>query len=204
MVAYRLLKSSTEKVNMLMLPGLGVLLLTLLAHGHHGYQAHYPPVVPDAKLTPGDRYEQVTADDLCRPEYLESAKPLSDARKREVFRRYGIKPTTHVVMDGDSQVHIDDFAVSHLIPVELGGTDNVKNLWVQSTVTKPWNAQVKARLDHEMYRKVCAGVLTLREAQDTLASNWIAAYSQHLYERPTTASAEAMESVVATDYNPTN
>jgi hypothetical protein len=49
--------------------------------------------------------------------------------------------------------------VDHLIPLELGGSNDIANLWPQSYVTV-WNAHMKDRLENRLNR---GGVRTRRE-----------------------------------------
>jgi hypothetical protein len=64
----------------------------------------------------------------------------------------------------------------HLIPLSLGGSNSIRNLWPQSTKTSPWNSYVKDALERKLHKLVCAGQLDLKTAQSEIASNWIEAY----------------------------
>ena len=74
------------------------------------------PIVPDPKLTPKDS-SPVTVQDLCVPGYSRKVRNVPAEMKREVYREYGI--TSH----GSG-----DYEVDHLIPLELGGSNSIKNL----------------------------------------------------------------------------
>src|SRR6202047_21312 len=87
--------------------------------------------------------------------------------KREVYREYGI--TSH----GPG-----DYEVDHLISLELGGSNSIKNLWPQSYVTKPWNAHVKDALENRLHAMVCAGKMSLKDAQMQISGDWIACYKR--------------------------
>jgi hypothetical protein len=63
-----------------------------------------------------------------------------------------------------------------LIPLELGGSHSIKNLWPESHRTLPWNAQVKDRLEGKLHELVCSGQLDLKTAQEAIAADWIGAY----------------------------
>src|SRR5271166_4368980 len=78
------------------------------------------PIVPDPILTPGDTFD-VTAQDLCVPGYAKKVRNVPAEMKREVYREYGI--TSH----GPG-----DYEVDHLISLELGGSNSIKNLWPES------------------------------------------------------------------------
>lgn len=71
---------------------------------------------------------------------------------------------------------INLYELDHVIPLELGGApldpDNLQlQLWQGSC-----NAKQKDQLEHVLSRKVCAGELTLAEAQRRIASDWTDAY----------------------------
>jgi hypothetical protein len=126
------------------------------------------PIVPDPKLTPGDTFE-VTVQDLCVRGYTKKVRNVPAEMKREVYEEYGI--TSH----GSG-----DYEVDHLIPLELGGSNSIKNLWPESHRTSPWNAQVKDRLEGKLHELVCSGQLDLKTAQQAIASNWIEAYKTYV------------------------
>jgi hypothetical protein len=52
---------------------------------------------------------------------------------------------------------------------------NIANLWPQSYGAMPWNAHVKDALKARLHALVCAGTITLPDAQRAIATNWIAA-----------------------------
>jgi hypothetical protein len=68
--------------------------------------------------------------------------------------------------------------IDHLISRELGGADDVRNLWPEAYGTSPRNAVRKDRLENALHKEVCAGGLTLEAAQKAIATDWIAAYQQ--------------------------
>jgi hypothetical protein len=56
------------------------------------------------------------------------------------------------------------FEIDHVIPRELGGADSVLNLWPQ-----PWpDAHKKDREENRLHRAVCAGTVTLEDAQEQM------------------------------------
>ena len=93
--------------------------------------------------------------------------------KRQVYAEYGI--TEH---------HAGDYEVDHLISLELGGSNSIKNLWPESYRTSPWNARVKDRLEDKLHQLVCSGQLDLKTGQQAIASNWIEAYQKYVSPNP--------------------
>src|ERR1700720_1233361 len=143
------------------------------------------PIVPDPKLTPGDSFA-VTVQDLCVPGYTKKVRNVPAEMKREVYGGYGV--TSH----GSG-----DYEVDHLIPLELGGSNSIKNLWPESHRTLPWNAQVKDRLEGKLHELVCSGQLDIRVAQQAIASDWIAAYEKYVSPNPPNGEPESRISEVA-------
>jgi hypothetical protein len=84
----------------------------------------------------------------------------------EVFREYGIA-------DGER----NKYEIDHLVPVELGGANNIKNLWPEP-FDGEWGSAIKDRLENELHRMVCAGEISLRDAQEQIRTNWIELYKR--------------------------
>jgi hypothetical protein len=67
--------------------------------------------------------------------------------------------------------------------LELGGSNDITNLWPQSFITKPWNAHVKDTLENKLHELICSKKVPMKTAQQEIATNWIDAY--HKYVGPT-------------------
>jgi len=128
------------------------------------------PFVPDPAKTPGAAL-QVTAKDICVPGYSKRVRDVPIDVKRRVYASYGI----HTREPGE-------YEIDHLISLQLGGSNSVRNLWPESFRTSPWNAYVKDALEDELHRRVCAGTLDLTKAQRIIAQNWVMGY--RIYVRP--------------------
>lgn len=105
--------------------------------------------MPNPKLTPGVIDSEVSISSICTPGYTANIRNVSDATKAEIFKRYGLP------RDGAK------YEVDHFISLEIGGKNDVENLWPQ-----PWpEARQKDVVETYLKRQVCAGKMTLRTAQ---------------------------------------
>jgi hypothetical protein len=125
--------------------------------------------LPRPALTPGATLP-VTRADICVRGYSRKVRDVPQDVKRSVYRAYGI--VRHAP---------GEYEVDHLISLELGGSNSVRNLWPESYRTRPWNARVKDQLENELHRRVCDGELDLGTAQRQIAGNWIAAYRYYFH-----------------------
>ena len=106
------------------------------------------PIRPDPKLTPGAIFD-VTLQDISSPGYSKKVRHVTSEVKHEVFAEYGI--TEHLP---------GEYEVDHLIPLSIGGSNSIKNLWPESYRTV-WNARVKDRLEDRLHALVIRGKLDL-------------------------------------------
>jgi hypothetical protein len=123
-------------------------------------------------LTPGDILPADPAT-LCVRGYSRSVRNVPPELKAAVYAEYGI-------LDHRA----GDYEIDHLIPLSLGGSNDIKNLWPESTRTTPWNSFVKDQLEEKLHELVCAGQLDLASAQREIATDWIAAYRRYLGPDP--------------------
>jgi hypothetical protein len=141
------------------------LLFGLLATGT-AYQSR-DRLLPDPRLTPGDVLD-VSLSDICEPDYTKSVRDVPTSERQQVYAEYGIHHhAPHA------------YEVDHLIPLELGGSNSIRNLWPESYLSQPWNAHIKDRLENELHRLVCSGRLNLHTAQQDIAADWIKAYKRY-------------------------
>ena len=122
---------------------------------------------PKPELTPG-AIRAVSLLDICRgPSDKNRAVPSS--LRREVFNRYGI-----------AGARPQDFEVDYLITPELGGADDIRNLWPQPYGAKNWSASAKDQLEDRLHEMVCTGKLDLPTAQYEISTDWIGAYKKYV------------------------
>jgi hypothetical protein len=126
------------------------------------------PQTPDPKLTPGAVDPAATVKKICTSGYTAKVRYVTPAVKKQVFAEYGIDPKS------------DKFEVDHLISLELGGSNDIKNLWPQSYTTTPYNAHIKDHLEDTLHSMVCKGEIDLATAQKEISTDWIAAYKKYI------------------------
>lgn len=129
------------------------------------------PQVPDPALTPGVVNPAATLEVICVRGY--TSKPgvrhVTAATKAKVYAEYGYDKTSMGAAE-----------VDHLVSLELGGSNDINNLWPESYVSQPYNAHMKDQLENKLHQMVCAHQLDLATAQREIAGNWIAAFNAYV------------------------
>jgi hypothetical protein len=124
------------------------------------------PLIPNDYKTPGKLYlPKPTVDEMCTVGYTKTVRDVPWSVKKKVFERYGIDPKNS-----------SHYEVDHLISLQLGGSNDIENLWPQSYETKPWNARVKDKLENHLHREICQGRMDRSHAQAIITGDWIDTY----------------------------
>jgi hypothetical protein len=117
---------------------------------------------PDARLTPG-AVLSVTAAEVCTPGYSSKVRAVTDQTKQAVFDRYGIPRVAGA------------YEVDHFISLELGGSNDLSNLWPEPFNPTP-GASEKDTVENYLHHQLCLGKMTLTEVQQAIRSDWYAVY----------------------------
>jgi hypothetical protein len=130
---------------------------------------HVRGPLQDAGCTPGTRYRLVGKKQVCSPGYAGSVRNVPQSRKDAVYRAYGM---TRRFNGANGEV-------DHLVSLELGGTNATANLFPEAAAPRPGSHE-KDRLENRLHDLVCSGVITLRRAQQAIATNWVKAYQLYV------------------------
>jgi hypothetical protein len=126
--------------------------------------------LPDPRCTPGSIDPAVTQASIrrtsCVSGYTGKVRPSESQTERFkydiAYRAYGTPRIEKTVLD-------------HLVPLELGGSNDAANLWPEN-YRGFLNAYDKDRLESSLHDAVCSGRMPLQTAQKTIASDWVKAY----------------------------
>jgi hypothetical protein len=119
----------------------------------------------DQACTPGDIIPTATKDKICVSGYAGSVRNVTQSTKNQVYAAYGV--TTH----SSGQYEVD-----HLVSLELGGSNDISNLWPEPATPTPGFHQ-KDSVENYLHDQVCAGAISLSQAQIEIATNWLAVYN---------------------------
>jgi hypothetical protein len=127
----------------------------------------------DRELTPGAA-RVVTLAQLCVPGAAAKARNVSAKTKLAVYNRYGMTKARTGYCSGPEGCEVD-----HLISIELGGSNDITNLWPQP-YNGAWNAHMKDALENKLHSLVCSGHLTMSQAQTLITSDWERVYKTYV------------------------
>ena len=156
-------------------------LLAALALGTTLAGTGFADDIPDPTKTPGAIRPGLTRAKICSIRWGRDERHVSDAMKQQVFEAYGLSGNDDARCVPDARGRRCE--IDHLISRELGGADEVKNLWPQTYGTSPWNAALKDKLENRLHVELCAGRISLDAARAMLVNDWRKAYEKY-YGKP--------------------
>ncbi len=120
----------------------------------------------DSACTPGAIFASATKDQICQPGYSKNVRDVPESEKNQAYAEYGI--TSHTT---------GRYEVDHLISLELGGSNDIANLWPEAAEPRPGYHE-KDKVENYLHAQVCSGAIPLQEAQQQIATNWLAVYNR--------------------------
>ncbi|AKJ10689.1 hypothetical protein ABB07_11890 [Streptomyces incarnatus] len=155
----------------LALAAAGLTVTTGSAHAAGCSQSYLP--LPDPVCTPGALNPDVTQDTIdstiCVSGWTSTVRPPSSyttALKKKQIAAYGYSDTS-----------LSDYEEDHFVPLELGGSPrSEQNLWPEPHYGAETSAN-KDTVENKLKKAVCAGDVSLADAQNAIMTDWTTALS---------------------------
>jgi hypothetical protein len=120
-------------------------------------------VLNDLSVTPGKANPALTEKVLCSPSFRTAPYRLvEESTKKRACAEYGLKPAQCT----GQKVEID-----HLVSLEIGGSNDLANLWPEPYL-RAGGAKQKDVIENALHKMVCAGKITLPDAQACISRDW--------------------------------
>jgi len=129
--------------------------------------------LPNPELTPGAIDSKVTQQTIhktvCTSGYTKTVRNVPVRIKRQVAESYGL----------NWPLPRGAYEIDHWISLEIGGKNDVTNLWPQPLHPKNHDPGFRQKdvVENYLHRQVCKGAIGLREAQEQIA-DWPAVYQK--------------------------
>jgi hypothetical protein len=122
--------------------------------------------LPDRACTPGSVDPAVTqaaiGATICRAGWTRTVRPPESETEHA---KYDVAYPAYSIPAGSVS------ELDHLVPLELGGSDDISNLWPEAgSIPNPKDA-----VERELNRAVCSGTMTLAAAQRAISADWLTA-----------------------------
>jgi hypothetical protein len=165
----RISRPLVTSLSALALAAAGLTVTAGTAHAATCSQGYLP--LPDPGCQPGDLNADVTQDTIgstiCVSGWTATVRPSSSyttTLKKKQIVEYGYTDTS-----------TSDYEEDHFVPLELGGSPKSElNLWPEPQYgTK--TAANKDTVENKLKKAVCAGTVTLDDAQNAIITDWTTA-----------------------------
>ncbi len=120
--------------------------------------------LPDPDCSPGAIFPNITKDDICTSGYTKKVRDVSSATKKKVYVMYGMPYPPQ-----------EEYEVDHIISLELGGSNEISNLWPEAAEPRP-GFHEKDKVENYLHKQVCEGKISLSEAQRLINREWVQVY----------------------------
>lgn len=122
--------------------------------------------LPDHECSPGAIFEEVTKEIICVSGYTKTVRSVSTSMRKKVFAEYGISWPQP----------FGSYEVDHIVPLALGGNNDIANLFPESAVPAP-GFKEKDVVENYLHEHVCSGEIDLVAAQLQIANDWLGVYN---------------------------
>lgn len=135
-------------------------------------------VLPDFACSPG---AVLTTDSkiICVSGYTKTVRNVTEATKKKVFAEYGIPYSQR-----------SNYEVDHIISLELGGSNDISNLYPESYLIKN-GAKTKDIFENYLHKQICNGKMEVAEAQRQISSDWFYYYQTEMLHLKIATSTQA-------------
>ncbi len=122
--------------------------------------------LPDPDCTPGAIFPDITLEKICTSGYTKTVRDVSTSLKKQAYRSYTIPYPQP----------FGTFELDHYIPLTLGGSNDIANLWPFAADPRPGFIEKDLTVNY-LRRKVCAGEISLAAAQRAITTPWVEVYT---------------------------
>jgi len=121
--------------------------------------------LPDHECTPGAVFANLDLNQICTAGYTKTVRNVSLKTRKSVFAEYGISyPQPYGY-----------YEVDHLIPLAIGGSNDIANLFPQPAKPFP-GFREKDIVEIYLQEQVCLHNVSLSVAESRIAENWLEIY----------------------------
>ncbi len=122
--------------------------------------------LPDHACTPGAVFAEASKEIICVQGYTKTVRSVSSSIKKKVYKEYSISYPQP----------FGSYEADHLIPLELGGNNDIANLFPEAASPFP-GFKEKDLVENYLHNEMCAGNISLSVAQEQIANDWLAVYN---------------------------